>query len=452
MKINYLIAFLSILGMAAIGGCSDITDTQKAFLDRGETVYVGKLSSLVVYGGHKRVEVVGKNTYLRNAVKCVVQWENMEGVREEKIFNIEDVTEGENVRMSIAPLEEGDYDFYVYTMDEWGNHSLTVEGFGSSYGEKYIKRQSPISIIKLDAEDDGTTTLAFSQSRMAVKCIVNYTNTKGEPRSIEIAKENLGQELTLPDWENKNNAEFNVVTYVLPEDKLGLDILELPAHKQVAKQEARKYDVDKSKIKYMRLTEHDEDGKAYGAKGENAPFDGSAGGNGFEFWSEARSVPGHFCFDLGRKTLLTDVSYIGRFAFAGWNIVKFEMWGREDISDGPDGATGYRIMAKSVDESFKEEAVRRQWKKIGYGWFKYANPRTKDPDESQCALTEIDHSFRPRYIMFRVMSVIAPDQDADKYFGENGGFYIGDGVNDRDRAFCIGELSFKANGITYSLE
>lgn len=452
MKTKYLIAFLSIIGMFAISGCSDITDTQKAFLDRGETNYVGKLNSLIVYGGHERVEVVGKNTYLRNAVKCVVQWENLEGIREEKIFNIEDVTDGEYVRMPIAPLAEGDYDFYVYTMDEWGNRSLTVEGFGSSYGQKYMRRQSPISIIKLDTEDNGTTTLALSQSKMAVKCVVNYINVAGESRSIEIAKEKLGQELILTDWENKDNAIFNVVTYVLPEDKLGLDVLEMPAYKQMAKQEVRTYDVDKSKIKYMRLTEHDEDGKAYGAKGENAPFDGRAGGNGFEFWSESKSAPGHFCFDLGRRTLLTDVFYIGRFAFAGWNIVKFEMWGREDISDGPDGDTGYHIMSGSADEGFKEEAIRRQWKKIGNGWFKYANPRVKDPDESQCTLTETDHSFRPRYIMFRVMSVLCPDQDADKYFGENGGFYVGDGVNNRDRAFCIGELSFKANGVTYSLE
>lgn len=452
MKIKYLIAFLSIAGIATLNGCSDITDTQKDFLNRGEINYVGKLDTLIVYGGHERVEVVGKNTYLRNAAKCVVQWENMEGIREEKIFNIEEATDGEYVRMPIAPLPEGDYDFYVYTMDEWGNRSLTVEAFGSSYGEKYIRRQSPISIIKLDAEDDGTTTLALSQSRMAVKCVINYTNTNGEPRNVEIPKEKLGQEFSLPDWENKDNGKFNVVTYVLPEDKLGLDVLELPAYKQTAKQEVRKYDVDKSRIKYMRLTEHDEDGKAFGAKGENAPFDGATGGNGFEFWSGNKSAPGHFCFDLGRRTLLTDVFYVGRFAFAGWNIVKFEMWGRGDINDGPDGETGYRILSKSIDEGFEEEAVRRQWKKIGNGWFKYANPRVKDPDESQCALTETDYSFRPRYIMFRVRSVLAPDQDADQYFGENGGFYIGDGVNDRDRAFCIGELSFKANGITYSME
>ncbi|MBP1663011.1 MAG: hypothetical protein H6Q19_151 [Bacteroidetes bacterium] len=57
--------------------------------------------------------------------------------------------------------------------------------------------------------------------------------------------------------------------------------------------------------------------------------------------------------------------------------------------------------------------------------------------------------------MLRVMSVLTPDivpAPADQYFGLEGGFYKGDGVNTKNHAFCIRELSLKATGVTYVIQ
>ena len=441
--------FFSVLAvLLLVAACSDITNTQRKYLDMGEMNYVGKMDSLVVLGGENRAVIVAKNTYLRTATKCVIKWVNIEGVAQEKVFDIKDYISGSYTRMPIDQLPEGDYDFYVYTMDDLGNKSITVECHGSSYGERYAKIQAKITVLALTVSDDNTAEITLSSSKMAVKYRLTYPDTNGEEKTIEV-KSNGGK-ITIPNWKSQDNIQFKVVTYLLPTDKLGLDTIVLPQLVQTAKQKVTNYEVDKTKIVPMKLTKYDDDGTSYGAKGVSGLFDnGSA-----ECWGQNISAPGHLCFDLGARTFLSSASIIGRDGYPGWDVVKFELWGRESIADGPDGPTGYYIMAGSRDANFLTEAATRNWKKIGNGWFKYAKPRV-NPQTSQCELTEVDHSFKPRYIMLRVMSVLTPDVvpiPVDQYFGLEGGFYKGDGVNNKNRAFCIRELSLKATGVTYVIQ
>jgi hypothetical protein len=53
------------------------------------------------------------------------------------------------------------------------------------------------------------------------------------------------------------------------------------------------------------------------------------------------------------------------------------------------------------------------------------------------------------------MSVLTPDVvpvPDTQYFGNEGGFYYGDGVNSGNRAFCIRELNFRALGMSYNIQ
>jgi len=443
-------SFLSVLAVLLIflSACSDITETQREYLDKGESIYVGKMDSIVVLGGEGRAVIVAKNTYLRTATKCVVKWVDIEGVAKEKVFDIKESISGDYTRMSIDELPEGDYDFYVYTLDDFGNRSLTVECYGSSYGEKYALIQPKITVLALTVDDENSAELTLSKTKMAVKYKLSYLDASGVEKVIVVNSN--GGKVIIPNWESQANVQLKVVTYVLPTDKLGLDTIVLPQLLQTAKQKVTNYDVDKTKIVPMKLTNTDDLGTSFGASGVGALFDNGGG----ECWGQAISAPGHLCFDLGIRTFISSVSILGRDGYPGWDVVKFELWGRESLSDGPDGSTGYYIMAGSRDANFITEATTRKWAKIGNGWFKYANPRT-NPQTSECQLTDLNNTFKPRYIMLRVMSVLTPDVapvPADKYFGEEGGFYSGDGVNTKNRAFCIRELNLKATGITYVIQ
>lgn len=445
-KLQTLIGLIAIL--LSVVACSDITDTQRKYLDLGETSYVGKMDSVIALGGKGRVVIVAKNTYLRTATKCVIKWVDFQGVSSEKPFEIKDYISGNYTRIPIDGLPEGDYDFYIYTMDDWGNKSLTVECHGSSYGTEYARVQPKIAVSAITVDDNNTAQITMSTSKMAVKFRLTYQGDNNEEKTMDV--NGTGGKLTIPNWGDFDHLKLKVITYILPSDKLGVDTLVLPEITQTAKQTIIDNDVDRTKIVPMTLTKNDDPGTTYGAKGVAALFDDAA----TECWGLNISAPGHFCFDLGTKAYLSGASIMGRLDYPGWDVVKFEVWGRESLDDGKYGTTGYYIMASSQAANFVTEATTRQWKKVGNGWFKYSSPRS-NPQTSKCVLTEVDHSFKPRYIMFRVMSVLTPDVvpvPDTQYFGNEGGFYNGDGVNTKNRAFCIRELNFKALGISYIIQ
>lgn len=449
MKNNKWQTFVGLMAVLLIvAACSDITDTQRKYLDMGETSYVGRMDSAVALGGNGRVVIVTKNTYLRTATECIVRWVDFQGVSSEKTFTIKDCVSGDYTRMPIDSLPEGDYDFYIYNMDEWGNKSLTVDCHGSSYGQTYASIQPKIAVNSITVDDNNSAQIIFSTSKMAVKFKFTYQGDNDEEKTVEV--NGTGGKLTIPDWGDYENLKLKITTYVLPSDKLGLDTLVLASITQTGKQTMVDYDVDKTRIVPMVLTKNDDPGTSYGAKGIAALFDNAD----TECWGQNISAPGHFCFDLGVKTYLSGASIVGRLDYPGWDLVKFEIWGRESLDGGAYGSTGYYIMSGSRDANFVKEATTRKWKKVGNGWFKYTMPRG-NPQKSKCVLTEVDHTFKARYILFRVMSVLTPDVvpvPADQYFGTEGGFYSGDGVNTGNRAFCIKELDLKALGISYTIQ
>ena len=437
-----------IITVFSFNACSDITDTQRKFLDIGEISYVGRMDSVIALGGNGRAIIVAKNTYLRTATKCIVKWVDFQGASSEKTFEIKDYVTGNYTRMPIEGLPEGDYDFYIYNVDDWGNKSLTVECHGSSYGKEYARIQPKIAVTAITVDDSNTAQITMSTSKMAVKFRLTYQGDNAEEKTLDV--NGTGGKLMIPNWGDYENLQLKVTTYILPKDKLGVDTLVLQEVTQTAKQTVIDFDVDKSRIVPMALTKNDDPGNSYSGKGIAALFDNAD----TECWGANISAPGHFCFDLGTKAYLSGASIVGRLDYPGWDVVKFEVWGRESLDDGKYGTTGYYIMASSQAANFVTEATTRKWKKVGNGWFKYTSPRS-NPQTSKCVLTEVDHSFKPRYIMFRVMSVLTPDVvpvPDTQYFGNEGGFYSGDGVNSKNRAFCIKELNFKALGISYIIQ
>ncbi|MDP4237846.1 MAG: DUF4998 domain-containing protein [Bacteroidota bacterium] len=446
MKNKKWLGLIAVLLIVA--ACSDITDTQRKFLDMGEITYVGRMDSVVALGGHGRAIIVAKNTYLRTATQCVIKWVDYQGASNEKAFNIKDYIVGDYTRMPIEGLPEGDYDFYIYNVDQWGDKSLIVDCHGSSYGDSYARIQPKIAVSSITVDDDNAAHITMSNSKMAVKFRLTYQGDNSEEKTIEV--NGTGGKLTIPNWGDFNNLQMKVTTYILPSDKLGVDTLVLPEVTQTAKQTIVDNDVDKARIVPMQLTKNDDPGTAFGAKGVAALFDDAD----TECWGLNVSAPGHFCFDLGVKAYLSAASIVGRLDYPGWDVVKFQVWGRESLDDGKYGSTGYYIMASSQSPSFETEASTRKWKKVGNGWFKYTSPRS-NPQTSKCVFTEVDHSFKPRYILFRVMSVLTPNVvpvPDTQYFGNEGGFYYGDGVNTGNRSFCIRELNFKALGVSYIIQ
>ncbi len=457
-NIMYRVLGLSALCLGVfVFSCSDISETQEQFLSQGEKSYVGKLDSVEVYGGINRVVISGENTYLRNATKCHVEWTSVLGEKGEQIFDIAEHIEGRFTKVEIANLAEGNYDFIVYTTDNIGNKSLSVACSGSVYGEEYAANQLKMVATSIAKNSDGSADIHLSEVDDVVSIRVDYYNSSDELVSMEF--DSPSGNVVIPDWRGAQSESISITTSIIPESKHGIDVLELGKQTQNIERGMAKYSADKGQFSVQQYTAHDDTGHELpphgGGGGTIALIDGNENS---EMWSNG--VPNVFSFDMGQAHYLTEVSVVGRKDYVGWDLVKFEIWGRESLDDGPDGDTGYYIQTDggvtSLIADFEAEALRRGWKRVGKGWFTYGEKGYRPtPQRATTQLTEVDHSFRPRYIMFRMMSVMTPDDFGNhyNYNGDDGGYWLYDGFMKEDRRTAnVGELYFNAQDYMYNIQ
>lgn len=175
MKLNKIIGLLVwMIAGFIFQSCSDITDMQREYLDRGETLYVGRLDSIKFRGGLHRVQMEGLLNYARSASRCVVSWDD-----QSQEYAIDAISNGDTAKVLIEDLEEGTYRFFIQTFDEEGNKSVKSECYGYVYGDEYIMSQSPKFIIEM-VPDPDKMVLKWNVSDNAVKVQLSYENLSGE--------------------------------------------------------------------------------------------------------------------------------------------------------------------------------------------------------------------------------------------------------------------------------
>ena len=183
MKFRNIIAKSVMLLTAALAvwSCYDITDTQKEWLDKGEKIYVGKIDSMYVRSGMKRVEIVGNSKYLRTAVKCEVAYNDQK--LEYAINDI--VKDNGKVSIIIENLEKGMYYFDVTTFDDEGNCSITEEVFGTVYGEEDLLTETPRRISSMTELWDGSLEIKWNDTQVDY-FVVKYEDKEGVFQTIEL--------------------------------------------------------------------------------------------------------------------------------------------------------------------------------------------------------------------------------------------------------------------------
>ena len=219
MKFRNIIAKSVMLLTAALAvwSCYDITDTQKEWLDKGEKIYVGKIDSMYVRSGMKRVEIVGNSKYLRTAVKCEVAYNDQK--LEYAINDI--VKDNGKVSIIIENLEKGMYYFDVTTFDDEGNCSITEEVFGTVYGEEDLLTETPRRISSMTELWDGSLEIKWNDTQVDY-FVVKYEDKEGVFQTIELPS--TEKVTTIKSW--KREGKIYVSTFILKNEN-DLDYLEL---------------------------------------------------------------------------------------------------------------------------------------------------------------------------------------------------------------------------------
>jgi hypothetical protein len=353
-----------------------MNDTQREFVEMGSRIYAGKIDSLVVRGGDRRVRIEGLMYYAYTAEKCVIKWDG-----DSIVAPLDGYAKDDTFSVIIPNLEEGTYYFQVRTLDREGNSSLQEECMGYSYGEQYILSADPKMVSQMRAEPSGMVLL-WNISEDAVSVEVVYESNEGEKT---LTLPGNVKETGLPDW--KLGGYVKTRTQLLPE-KDAIDMLytdwitqHFPAFVE--------FELDKSRIVPLKLSKDATTG--YDGKIEGV-FDGVLNTGGAQFHSGSGvGVPQHLTFDLGVLTTLTRLEMWARSdGYNNWNPKKIQFWGIADMA-------GAEITLSSMDTGWEAEAEAK-------GWIKLLDGECNNPVNNRLPL-DASGSPRIRYLIIRTTEV-----------------------------------------------
>lgn len=391
MKSKKIICLLVwMLAGFTLQSCSDITEMQREYLDRGETLYVGKIDSIKFRGGLNRVQMEGLLWYTRSASKCVISWND-----QSREFAVDDISFGDKANVLIDNLDEGTYRFYVQTFDKEGNKSLKEECYGYVYGDEYKMTQSPKYISEM-APDPYKMVLKWNVSDNAILVKLSYENMDGEIISQTLPG-NI-KETEISDW--KKGGKIETITYTLPE-KNALDTIALDPSVQYFPTDVE-YEINKSTFKAVRLAT-DIPGNGYGGKIEGI-WDGVIGNGESNRYHSAdkEGVPHHLTFDMGVFADLTRFKIYGRVGYPNWNPKHFQLWGIDSIENA-------ETTLPSTDPGWEAEAKTKGWKLL-------IDATNKDPEANEFEFDK-DKVKNVRYIRYRVLEVFGPPATGTGAYG-----------------------------------
>lgn len=171
------------LTAALTTSCGDMLDDIHQYIDKGETIYVGKVDSLRVYPGNERIEVRGDLRYGLTQTKCVLSWLHPSGEAENRTIDIVRQGPDDYISVLLEDMQEGPYEFTAITYDDLGNSSIPVTVNGYVYGELYAN-----SLINRSIEGNIVTSYDNGEFLATIKWLpLNYEDALGTYLKYELA-------------------------------------------------------------------------------------------------------------------------------------------------------------------------------------------------------------------------------------------------------------------------
>lgn len=348
LKFLNILSVFSILIITVLS-CSDMNSIEKEYLGP-EKIYAGKLDSLRVYTGYKKIKIVGLTRYLGSTKECIVEWE-----KNSKVFPIDKIIDGK-FEIIIDDLEERSYEFKITTRDPSKNLSVIQFVKGKAIGDIF-KNSLIARNFEINYSINGLSlNWATKESSPNEKyTILKYETLDNGIKTIIISPDDLVTPLL--DWKENGLIETTATigTIDLFESfDLNKQNFTFPSHKDFL--------LNRTNIKLASMAS-DNQGNYLGANPKFYLF------NGLEpyindtqtFNSGPNSIPHHFTIDLDKNA--TGAKYeirkcrLGLKALVNANNVptnqnnptEIQIWGRPDL-----------VGAETTSET-DEEYVSKGW-------------------------------------------------------------------------------------------
>lgn len=187
MKIFKNIGLLLIGSLFIIFSCEDMNDNYREYLESGEIIYTNKIDSISTYSGDGRIMIKGYITNAYNVSDIVIAWK--EGtVKQELVTSYTKKYETDTLKIIVPNLEEGTYEFTVYSKNEAGDTSVSETVFATSFGDNYRANISPRGIADLSFGDSSTWLgIEFAVgNEFQRNTEVKYMSSEGAEKTIDV--------------------------------------------------------------------------------------------------------------------------------------------------------------------------------------------------------------------------------------------------------------------------
>ena len=348
MILAYLVSF----------SCDDMESIHKNYLN-GENIYAGKLDSLEIRPGYKRLELNGLTNFLGNSSKLIVKYEESE-----KIFKIDDDL-GDEMSVIIDDLEEKTYELNVRTSDESGNLSVPQTVAGFAVGDIFSSNQDSRKIIDFSSNAEGTFANFYgnSDSEHVIFTEINYETESSENFIDTIFYED--NSIKLNDFKPLGKME---TSSFLESGRNGIDTISIETLEYTLPNLPYS-ELSKELIQIVKMPS-DISGEYQNADPKNHLFDGISdwnGDNSKTFFSSPSDIPHHFTIDLGVKTIVRKVRLDMPSIGNDNNPTAIQIWARENLESAEIASSteqnlrnvGWKLLSEKniAGENIKSENV-----------------------------------------------------------------------------------------------
>ena len=204
---------LILLSLSLFIACEDTYEQHNEFIEDGEIIYPTKLDSLKSFTGANRVKFTGTIKNAFDVSKVVVTWGGTDAERKEFDY-VRGNQEIDSLTLIVDGLDEGVYNFNIFSQDDKNNASLKKLIVERVFGNTFSENLVPRGIKSLGIESNGEALLTFTESGDFTRDTeISYTNTSGEEINlIVVAGENVGTLINLDPSKPINYRTFYVPT------------------------------------------------------------------------------------------------------------------------------------------------------------------------------------------------------------------------------------------------
>ena len=208
--------FVALLAITSVlEACNKMDYTYKKFLKDGDIVYPGNADSIQIFPGKNRIKLTWLLTSDPTIVMSRVYWNNKADSVNVPVSRGQGV---DTISVIIDSLDEGFYNFEIYTYDNNGNSSVGADTIGQVFGKVYSESLHNRIIKKLYWDSDTAYIQWYDPATGAINLKLNYTDADGTSHSLTVP--NSDTATSLPNF--KFHDGFDYVTGYLP-DSLAID-------------------------------------------------------------------------------------------------------------------------------------------------------------------------------------------------------------------------------------